>query len=542
MSDEVSARIGRHNQLWNDAGNWRRLMAQVSDLVRPVRSEIRGHLTDGGQRLQNVYDATGIIANNNLGAAVYGSASNPADQWFRVGSGDKDLDKWPQANSALAKISKRLLASYGPSYSNFYGQTYPFYLDLTGLGTAYFYQAVREDHSGFIDKCLPLSECEFDVDAEGNANEFYRKWPLSIGAAAKMFGKEKLSPESFKKLETHPEEKIAILHTVCANDDYVPGRLGQNRKRFSSYYDEVTAKHAISEGGFDDFPFYVTPWERAAGERKGRGAGEIALADLLSLQVMQKANLMGGEWQANMPFGMVREGIDVSRLRPGDIVAGAISPRGDKLLQALDKGTGTPFSIEVTNQLRQAIKDAFEGAVITVVAAGRTGMTSVEVLDVREEKFRRMAPYQGNITTHFLQPHVARRYKLLKAEGVFADIAMPKELANRDLQFDFISPMALAQKAAKASNAMRAVGALAQAVEIDPSVADRFNGDAYAKTILEAYEPGIMNDDDVTAARAQGRQQQAMQLHQAEMAQQLAVAAKNGVGAVAQLRQPAPAG
>ncbi len=541
---DPAARIARYRQLYDDAATWRRTMQHLSELVRPLREEIGRTLVDGARRSRNLYDSTGIVSNNNLGGHIYGSASNPADKWFSFETEDPDFNKWPKAKSALEAYSRRTLSTYGPSYSAFYAQTFPLYLDVTGLGTGYFYQSLRPDHSGFIDKCVPLSEAEFAVDDEGNANEFYRCFSMTLVEADKLARDNggALSEKAQKKLAEKPLDKIEILHAVYPNEDYQPGYLGPAGKAFASCYIEMAEKHEISAGGFEEFPFYVPRWEVGAGERKGRGMAEIAEADILSLQVMQKANLQAGEWQANPLMGAPNDAnLNVARMRPGNIIFGAVNLRGEELVKALHKNSGSPFSLEMANQLRQAIKDAFESTVLSIVGPNRTGLAPEEVLEQRDQRFRRMAPYQGNLTSGFLQPHVARRFRLLTRAGSFRDIKPPKELAGRPLHINFTSPMALAQAAARASSAVRGANALLPVIEIDPSARDRFNGDAYTQVIFKGFGiPEVLNDDDVTAQNRQARQQQEQAAQRAAMAEQVAGAAQKGAGAVASLRQPQP--
>lgn len=543
---DAAGQIRDRDRLFDEGSPWRRTMMALTPLVRPLREEIGRSLTDGSRRARNLYDSTMIVSNNNLGSAVYGSASNPADKWFAIGTDDPDFDKWPKAKTALTTYSRRMLASYGPSYSAFYAQTFPLYLDTTGLGQGFFYQAKRFDSEGvadgFIDKCIPLSEAEFRIDDEQRVTHFYRQYSQTAENVAALAKKQdgQLSDKLEKKAKEKPQDMVLLQHSVFPNPDYKVGMLGPKGKKFASCYLAVEEKFEICRKGYTAMPFYAPAWERAAGERHGRGAGEMAWADGQSLQVMQRDNLVAGSWQANPAWGYAHDAnMNLSRLKPGALIAGAIDTRNNEMLRRLSQSgaAGSPFSLEMANQLRQAIKDAFEGGIINIIAPNRTGMTPTEVLDVREEKFRRMAPYQGNITAGFLDLHVRRRFELMQEEGVFQDVKPPKELAGKELHPRFTSPAALAQAAARASSALRAAGALAQAAALDPSVMDRFNGDRYAVTVLTGFGVSeVMNDDEETAQKAGVRQRQAQAAMTAELAEKAAGAAKDGADATAALR------
>lgn len=546
---DVTARLRDRDCLYDDGAAWRRTMMLLTPVVRPVREEIGRTLVDGARRARSLYDATGIVTNNDLGSAVYGSASNPADKWFEIGTEDPEFDKWPKAKSALTTYSRRTLASYGPSWSAFYAQSFPNYLDATGLGEGYFYSAIRVDAEGsadgFTDKCIPLSEAEYRVDDEGRVTHFYRRFKITLEEAGKLAESKggQLSDKAQRQLKDKPYDMIELQHSVYPNDKYMPDRIGPSGMKVASCYDQVDEKFEISAKGFYDMPYSVAAWERAAGERHGRGAGEMALADILSLQVMQRGNLEAGSWAANPMWGMPHDAnLNITRMRPGAVVAGSFDMRGNQLLKRLaETGASTPFALDMTNQLRDAIRAAFGAAVMNLVPTNRTGLDPGEVLDLREERFRRMAPYQGSITAGFLDPHVRRRFAMLTRLGIFKDVVPPKELAGKHLQPRFTSPMAMAQAAARASSAVRAAGALAQVAELKPGVLDRFNEDAYAVTVLKGFGVSdVMNDDDVTDQNKKSRLAAQAAQQKAEMAETVAGAAQKGAGAVAALRAPRP--
>lgn len=537
----ITEYVHEQERLDADRSTWKMHQAEIADVIRPLRSEIRGYLpVEGQKRMQQVYDATAINANQNLGAGLYGSASNPADVWMMIGTDDPEFNDWPGAREYLDTISLRTLASFGPSYCNFYSEVFSLYLDLGASGTAIFYDEQKPDLSGFIEKTMAHSECVFDLGADGMADTMYRRWRMNVSQAAKMFGKDRLSTKLQDKLNssTGSQEKYEFLHVVAPNEDFREGGVAE--KAWVSIYAEVESKQRLTEPtrGYHEFPFFVPRWEVASGEKYGRGPGELALPDVRSLNVMAKANLKAGERQGDPPWGAASEGtFQAVRLRPGQITYGAISQRGDQLVKPLLEGGGVPFSLEIQKDLRQAVKDAFYFSLLQTI--GRTGMTATEVMEMNEERMRMMGPYLGRIYVEFLQRLVARRFRALsRIAGVMPP--PPAAMGGRPLQVQFVSPLALAQKSARASGALRAAQALTQVAEFDQSVMDNFNGDAYARIVAEGFGvPAILNDGEQRTLKRQQRLQAMQQQNMAAMAEQAAKAANSGAGAIAQLRNPA---
>lgn len=534
----AEALIKRDAKLDEDNSIWKQKCTRIAEVIRPLRDELLGPKQEGARRDRKVFDGTAIAANQNFAAGMYGAACNPADEWFTFETADPYLNKYGPVQDYLAIVSRRTLASFGPSWSQFYGRVPSLFLDVGAFGQAYMSSLMRPDLSGFNDLCTPLSEGRFDVDENGDANAFFRRWRLPAGsykrmieAKAKARGAEpKFSGKFTDQVTKDPFCPVEVLHATVPNEDYMPGFIGPKGFAFASVYCEVESKTENFRSGFEDFPWFVLRWEVAAGERNARGPGEIALADVLSKNVMRRDNLKAGQRAADPPWGAPDEGtISVTRAKPGAVLYGAVNARGEQVLKPLIDGVDAPFSLEMEQALESAIKDAFFFSLMQIV--GRTGMTATETLERSEERMRLMGPYQGRIQTDFLCPLVIRRYKMLrKIPGVFPP--PPPQLQGRSLQVAFVSPMALAQKSARANRAIRAGQAIAAMAPVDSSIMDGFNADAYRKAVVEGFAvPELSYDDDTTAQNRQARMQQTAMLQAAEAAPKVADAAHSAAQA-----------
>ncbi len=69
--------VCRADYLDQQDGAWRNHMAEISELIRPLRRELRGGRTmEGEKRMTRVFDSTAINAAGNLGAGLYGTAES----------------------------------------------------------------------------------------------------------------------------------------------------------------------------------------------------------------------------------------------------------------------------------------------------------------------------------------------------------------------------------------------------------------------------------------------------------------------------------
>jgi len=537
MADDIAAwLVGRDEQLYNDDSTWRAHMGEIAEVIRPLRKELTGTTgTAGEKRMQKVFDSTAINALNNLASGLFGSASNPAEVWFTMSLVDKDRAKWGPVRDWLQRQSRKLLMSCGPTYSAFYAQVPSLYLDFAGFGSGIFSSELRADHSGFKDLARSLSTHNFDVDDEGVVNTMFVRRRISADNAAAEFGKDNLSDKVKAKVGDKNKTEFDFLQAVVPNAEYMAGLFGFKGKSFASFTIERESKHIVKRSGFNSFPYFVPRWEVAECERKGRGPGEYALPDAKSLNVMTKTNLKAGERAGDPPWGAPDEGnISVIRTAPGKVTYGAVDRNGNQLLKPLVTGGGTPFSLEMANQLREAIKDYFYFSLMQLV--GRTGMTATEVIERNEEKMRLMAPYLGRLQSEFLAKFIMRRWELLQlVPGVVEP--PPPDLQGHTPVVEFVSAAALAQKSARGAGVMRFYQAAGPILATDPLAAAKVNGEKALEIVGDAFGvPEIINDDDTTAKNRQAIAQQLQAQQAAQVAQPAARAAKDGADAVATLR------
>jgi len=540
MASIVEDRVKRATKLEQDRSQWRNNMAIIAELIRPLRNELRqGLVPQGERRDRGVYTSVGINANQNLAAGLFGTFCNPSDKWFAYGPLDEELNssiavqRWCEAQTMYS------LRSATPTFSAFYSQMPTCLLDGSAFGNAVFSSEEKRDENGqvigFRDVCRPLSECVWDVDSEGDVNTMFRRWKMPAHAAIRRF-KNGLSRNTLNRAANEPDYAVEIMHSVMPADTSMAREGLKTNLPFVSVYDEVEEKHQISTDGFYEFPYHVWRWEVAAGEKMGRGPGEIALADVQTANVATRDNIKAGNRAADPPWGAPDEGsINNIRVAPGKVTYGAVNQQGKQLLLPLINGSQLPWSIEMQQRLEQAVKDAFYFSVLQLV--GRTGMTATEVLEIREERMRLLAPYGARLQNDLLAPWALRRFNMRKRLGLVSPA--PPELANRSIQVAFTSPFSMAQKSAAANSTLRTLVAVKEIATFDPEIVDRVDGDAALRAIREGFgaPASLLRTDDDTEARRKIRRQAQSAALTAEVADKGAGAFAKGATGVAKLRE-----
>ena len=268
--------------------------------------------------------------------------------------------------------------------------------------------------------------------------------------------------------------------------------------------------------GYDEMPFSAPRWEVESGQVYGTGPGFIALPSARVNAQMQAANLRAGQKAADPTLlAPDRRAWPLNGVvQPGKTVYGGVDMQARPVVRPLDNFSSTGLSLEMQQELKEEIRDAFHYSLMNL--AGRTGMTATEVIEIQEEKMRLMAPHMGRIQHEYLAPKIARRFQILWRAG---QLPPPPEgiPEGAGLEVVYTSAAAMAQKSAEGAAVVRILQDVAPLAQVDPRYTDRFSPDDVIEVLQEARgAPSRVlrsreQADEIAQARAQAQQaEQAM--------------------------------
>ena len=81
-------------------------------------------------------------------------------------------------------------------------------------------------------------------------------------------------------------------------------------------------------------------------------------------------------------------------------------------------------------------------------------MTATEVMQRTEEKMRLLGPVLGRLQSELLQPLITRSFNLLLK---MASFPTTRKLGDQDVEIEYVSPLAKAQKTQELSSVMRGI-------------------------------------------------------------------------------------
>ena len=248
-------------------------------------------------------------------------------------------------------------------------------------------------------------------------------------------------------------------------------------KPFGSCYIDLDGQHLIAEGGFDEFPFMVPRFLKSSNEVYGRSPSMTALPDIKMLNEMSKTTIKAAQKQVDPPLLVPDDGFVLPvRTVPGGLNYYRAGTR-DRI-EPLNIGANNPIGLNMEEQKRRAIREAF--FIDQLLLGQGPQMTATEVVQRNEEKMRLLGPVLGRLTSELLRPLINRAFRILLRNEQLPP--MPEYLEGVDIEIEYVSPLAKAQRTSDLSGILRALE-IAIPLQQQAPVFDYINSDKLIKYI-----------------------------------------------------------
>lgn len=523
-----------------ERGTWNTRWQNMANLVRPMRSEFNLKRAEGdSSKTQYIYDSTALLAQDNLASGLWSQITNAATSWFMLRHPDDGINDKRENKLWLDRATKTMQFAFSSRGNRFYSQALELYRDCPTFGTAVMYSELRDDRASLHFRSVPLDQAFIDANKWGEVDRVYRRFKMTNRQALQAFGEEAFPVNSTvrKQQETLPFAKHDYIHAVMPIDDIDVNQVQRVAgKAFASFWVSVMDRSIVREGGYFEMPYQVPRWNEASRGVYGDSQADLAMPDVRMVNTMAKTTLSAAELRVKPPLlapnesvmrGANRRGL---RTGPQAIMYGAVDSQGRQLVHPLQAGGDVGLGLEMEEQRRNAIREAFFFSLLQMVAS--PSATATEILAKEEEKLRLMGPQLGRLQNEFLDPLIDRVFALLLRAGAFGDEDdIPEDLRGVDLQVRYVSPLARAQRVQEAGAADRlvmSVGNMAQASG-DVSVWDNIDRDEMVRVYQEAYgaPESVMVPEEERDADRQRQQQAAMMSQMAAQAQDVTGALKD---------------
>ncbi len=514
------------SRLQEKRSNWESHWQEVSDYMLPRKAEITKQRARGDKRHIQIFDATAIHALELLAASLHGMLTSSANKWFSLRFKETELNDIDEAKEWLENSTTRMYDAIAKS--NFQQEIFECYFDLIAFGTACL--MIEEDQEDtLLFSARHIKEIYIQENKKGFVDTIYRKFKMPVQAVIDKFGADNVSKDTLISFKKSPFEEITLVHVARPRFDFDSKKKDKQNMPVESIYFEFESGHIVSIGGFNEMPYVIPRYLKASTEVYGRSPGMNALPDVKVLNKMVENGLKAAAKQIDPPLLVPDDGMLAPiRMSPGSINFFRSGSR--ERIEPLQINANTNVSLNNENQRRDAIAKMFH--VDQLLITENRNMTATEVLQRNEEKMRILGPVLGRLQSELLSPLIIRVFNMMLRQGFFQQA--PDILSQQELNIEYVSPMALAQRGQELQSLMRGLeifGSLSQTLPVMDYVDD--NG--MVKQIIEILglpAKVIKSDQEVEqlrAERAQAEQaamEQQQQMAEAQMVKDAAPMAK----------------
>ena len=507
------------NQLAQKRGeNWESHWQECSDYFLPRKADINTERSKGDKRNIQIFDSSAIHSLELLSSSLHGSLTSSANRWFDLRFKEASINEDDTAREWLEDSTDKMYLAF--NRSNFQQEIFESYHDLICFGTSCLY--IEEDSDDVIRfSSRHIKEVYIAEDAKGLVNCIYRKFKLSAKAAVEKFGFENLSRSIQNIFNNAPFDEVIICHVVKPRDMYDSKKLDKLNMPFFSAYFEFESEHIISQGGFREFPYVVPRYLKASNEVWGRSPAMAALPDVKVLNKMVEIQLKAAAKQVDPPLLVPDDSFSLPvRMSPGSINFYRAGSR-DRI-EPLNIGANNPLGLNMEDQRRESIARTFHVDQL-LISESRT-LTATEVMQRNEEKLRILGPVVGRLNSELLQPLIIRVFNIMLRNKLF--IPAPEILNGQEIEVEFVSPLAIAQKSQELSSIMRGLEIFGSISQVTP-IQDYLDEKGLVKQIVKVLglpAKMIKSDEEVEEVKVQRQEQQAQQAEMMQAMQEAKVA------------------
>ena len=398
------------------------------------------------------------------------------------------------------------------------------YEELGAFGTSA--NIILPDYQSVIHN-YPLTTGEFCIatDYQGRVCTLYREFEKTVAEIVKEFGYKNCS-NTVKNLYDRGslDQWIRLIHAIEPRADRDVRKKDDLNMPFMSVYFEVGGdpNKYLRESGYKEFPAVCPRWSTVGGDIYGSSPGMEVLGDVKQLQHEQLRKAQGIDYKTKPPLQVPSsmKNRDVETLPGGISFVDAAGPQGG-IRTAFDVNLDLSHLLQDIQDVRERIRGGFYADLFLMLAnATDTRMTATEVAERHEEKLLMLGPVLERLHNELLDPLIEITFSRMVEAGVLPPA--PPELQGMDLNVEFVSMLAQAQRAIGTNSVDRYVANLGQVAQFKPDVLDKFDADQWADAYgdMLGVDPNMIVANDKVALIRQSRAQAMAEQTKANQMQQ----------------------
>ncbi len=529
--------VDRVKRLRSRRDNWASYWQDLAHFCIPRKAYVTTDRVPG-QRLDfhRLFDNTAIRALETMAAGFNSHLTNPSSKWFKLATKNKRAMENKDIKIWFKEAEDEVFSTLNTS--NFQAVLQEFYLDSGVFGTgAIFTEQDIKTRVRFT--AILIRELLIEEDDKGRVNHVYREFEYTAQQAFTRWGE--LSPQDVKdaisKTPTDPNKKFTFIHAVFPRETRQAGKEDNINMPWVSKWIYKKNASPITESGFNENPYAVGRFNKRTGEEWGFSPAMNVFNDILMLNAEKKVLIRGAMKKVDPAIILPSSGFILPfNLNPAGINYKNPQTPADAF-QVIDTKGDIGIGIDMVRLVKEDIEEGFFVPLFKAFSQITKQMTIPEVQRRISENMVLLGPVVGRFTQEVFDPIITRVFLILLRTGVLPP--PPEALVGQDLDIQYVSQLALAQRASEVIAIQSFLNEAAAIAQVKPSAIDKINADKAIDILADvrAINPEIVFSDEEVDAIREARAQQAQQQAVMEAMQQGAGIAKDIAKADKDLRE-----
>lgn len=490
----------RSNELETIRQPWEEIWQEAIDYGMPRMIGIQGVLdstTTGSKTGQMMYDGTAQTAAQLFCDGLQGYSISPSFPWFKLGIPYSLPKVFPGRRAEIIKridtvpeVKRWLEDKEEVDYSacirsNIYEEISSFILGGIVIGTAVMYAEEDLDKGRIMFSDRHPSEFYIAENRFSQVDTVFRQFKMTVKQIKESFPEENWSDEIKNQVR---EDKLdathLVIHAVMPKIDFY-GKGNYQDRPWVSIYCLKNDQIILSESGYAYFPYIVWRFKKNTLETYGRGPTIDAMVDILGLNQINKDLLQASH---NATYGIWNAPEEMrGKVRINAKGINYYTDPGRELKQVA-QDIKFPYGVDREERKAKTINERFNVDFFVMLANSERQMTATEIIERQGEKAAILGPVIGRLNTECFNPLIdIIDFIETRARRMPPPPEALAELAGKNIEVDFVGPLAEAQKRLFKSrginNFMQSIIPIAQ---IKPSMLDNLDEDSYFQVIAEA--------------------------------------------------------
>lgn len=538
----------RKKAMWSERSSWDDHVRMVFDQTRPRRTRFSQTQTNkGDRRNKQIIDSTGPHSTRVLVSGLVNGMSSPSQPWFKYESDDLELMEYGPVRDWIGLLERLVRRIFNAS--NVYEALPTIYEELILAGTAA--GVVEDDFEDVIRvSTFTWGEYALALNERRVVDTLYREMRMTTMQCVEKFGLGNVSTSVRSRYDCSDYDSwVDVCHAIEPNLDRDASKKDAANMAFRSIYWEASSSGPDQEkflrrSGYRENPIIAPRWDVVGNDVYGASCpGMEALGDMRQLQIQQMRKGEAIDKQVRPPTQGPASLSDrmVSQL-PGAHTPTNMNEGGIKPLFEVNPNLG--YFIADIQETQERIREAFFVPYILAISQieGVQPRNQWEISERKGEGLAVLGPVvqrlQGELHNPLHERVLNRIYDVCAPLWAAGEPAMlpppPPELQGRPIQINYVSTLALAQKATQLASMERLINTVANpnVVQAYPEIRHKLDAhqwvDEFASHI--GLPARIVRADDVVAqiAEQEAQQQQIQQMAaMAQPARDATQAAKN---------------